>query len=142
MLTLKEVRDKANEILAPIWRAIQDRQAAYYAAHGCYWQGFITHSAIPADGVDVAPDRLLLHPTDQRETWVDVGLELPNIPFAIKVDVYKGPNITEEFPTGEGYSATVYVRYQGTLYSRTAQHGPEIWRVEEWREVTEESVRA
>lgn len=130
MATLQEIKARADQVLTQIWREIQERQVVYAANHGGrYFQGLITHTVTPADGVDVAPDCLLVTPTDQPERWIDFGLELPAIPFSIQLDVYDGP-------LGKGYVVTVQVKYQGVLYERAAQYGPETHRAFSWREVT------
>ncbi len=104
--------------------------------HGIYWQGLITHNLIPShtdlgDG-DSPPDLLHTRPHDVPLSWSALFPELAgiSIPFGLKIDEYVGPS-------GDGFVATVYVRYQDTLYARSQNLGPETWRTADWRRVEE-----
>lgn len=128
-----DVRETVNGILADLWPRIQAKQAAYYANHGHYWQGLWTHNVAPADGVTVAPNNLDASPTDQPISWrkfkADYRLTmLAKLPMAIRMDVYDGPR-------GKGYVATCRVGYNGKVYERAAQVGPETELAHGWQEV-------
>jgi hypothetical protein len=114
-------------------------QAGYFAAHGCYAQGLLTHSTPPADG-EVAPaDRLTAHPTDQPESWLALaqtyGLTFPNQPLAAaRVDTYVGrAGATEQ----HGYVIMVEVIIDGALYRRSINVGPQTYRTQPWQQVSE-----
>jgi len=124
MPTLNQVRTKVDNWAATAWTDfIVPRQELYFAAHGHYFQGLVTHTRIPsADLLVYHPelgDQLDLSPTDQPTTWNDMFPEV-DVPldFALKCDVYDGP-------LGSGYWVTLYVGYQGDVYKRVKGHGPE-----------------
>jgi hypothetical protein len=123
MPTLAQVRTAADNKLTTLWPNVQAREAAYFAAHGHYWQGIVTTDvdALPdnlATGtvLEMVPD-LTRKPSDQPTSWAGEGLALGSLPMALQIDVY-------EAPEGHGYVATVYVRYRGTTYYRSASVGP------------------
>lgn len=131
MPTLIEVRDTVNDWLAARWSIVTDRQAAYYATHRVYFQGLLTH-LIPPEYTAlltgaIAPSNLDANPTDQIYTWDDFMPELRDVelPCALRFDVYQGP-------LGDGYIATVFVAYNGYIYARSQNVGPETWRSVDW----------
>jgi hypothetical protein len=139
-LTLAEVRTKVDNWLAPRWQVVQDRQAAYFAANGRYWQGLRTHtfdleytSTVDAEA---QADALDSAPTDQIENWLAVFPEfgVTPIPAVLIVDVYDGP-------LGHGYVAQLWVKFNGNIYTRSAQVGPEDWRAAGWQQVTATAVQ-
>jgi hypothetical protein len=136
MATLAQLRTRVDAWLEDKWPTVVARQQNFFANRGRYWQGLITHSLIPAhtnavDG-DAIADRLNQSPTDQFENWVAVFPEwvIENLPCALKCDTYDGPQ-------GKGYCATIFIRYAGTLYSRSRNVGPESYRTEAWHVVDE-----
>lgn len=119
---LTEIRDRVNSEFAPVWNAIQNRQEQYYAANGEYWQGLMTHRNVPEHTIDTdgdgIPDALDRKPSDGKQTWRQFLPEINvSIPYAIKVDTYSAPE-------GDGYVATVRLRYGGDTYERSMSHGP------------------
>lgn len=138
MATLAQLRTRVDNWLTARWPTVVARQQNYFANRGHYWQGLLTHTIIPAhtsgaDGDSIA-DRLSTQLHDQFSDWKAVFPEWDgaSIPAALKVDVY-------ETPDGKGWCATLYVRYNGTLYSRAQNVGPESQRTYGWRIETEES---
>jgi hypothetical protein len=136
MATLLQLRTRVDAWLADKWPTVVARQDNYLANRGHYWQGLLTHTIVPThtnsvDG-DAVPDRLVVHPTDVFEDWKTAFPEWDgvNIPAALKIDVYDGPQ-------GKGWCATIYIRYNGTLYSRSRNVGPESERTEAWHVVDE-----
>src|SRR3989304_6835515 len=108
---------------------LQTFQSDYASLHnGRYYQALLSHSAVPADGLETNVDRLSFRPTDQAE---DLSLlfaltALPDhAPFAFRVDVYAGPN-------GAGYMVIAQSRIAGQLWERTLNAGPEPWREQGW----------
>lgn len=119
-LTLAEVRTKVDSWLAARWSGVVDRQESYAASHGGrYWQGLRTHVIeveYPDGGdVDVVGDNLTAAPSDQAALF--------------SVHAYDGPQ-------GTGFVACVIVRYNGTMYWRCQNYGPETWRTFSWRILT------
>jgi hypothetical protein len=130
---LSQTRTRIDTWLVNRWPTITNRQALYLANNGRYWQGLITHSAVPAHTTTVtnnaAPDRWTFKPTDVDLNWADAfpgGWSNEAVSAAIKFDVYAGPQ-------GQGWIGTIFVRFNGTLYDRAANWGPETWRTYGWR---------
>jgi len=134
--TLAQLRTRVDAWLADKWPIVVSRQETYFGNHGRYWQGLLTHTNIPAHTTasdsDSVADRLTTTPNDQTETWLNVFAEwqLEAFPAAVKVDAYDGPD-------GKGFVATIFIRHNGTLYSRSQAVGPETWATRAWRVVTE-----
>lgn len=97
-------------------------QVAYAAAHaGRFFQGLATHSAIPQDGAEVAPDGLDTRPAYQAETWRDLfGLTFPNtLPFSLECHQYVNQ-------AGQrGYFVVIRARVQGVTWRRSRGIGAE-----------------
>jgi hypothetical protein len=145
------VKDRVNTFLAGKWSALVDKQEFYYRPQiwtqnyidpeaeepipdgppvltqdgkgkGRYWQGLWSHT-IHIDQTDAldqdAPaDALTSSPTDQAEDWGEFGTAFDgNLPCRIRIDTYDGPS-------GQGWYATVQVRYMGTIYQRSKGYGP------------------
>lgn len=138
MATQAQVRTRVDAWLADKWPTLVARQQNFFANKGRYWQGLKTHTIDPAhtngaDG-DAAPDRLDANPSDEFENWRNVfpSWDGSPLPCALQVDTYSGPS-------GVGWVATVFIRYNGTLYSRSQNVGPETYRTEPWHIVNEGS---
>lgn len=132
MATLAQLRTRVNTFLSNHWPTFVARQENYFQNRGRYWQGLLTHTIVPnhtnaAEGDSIA-DRLRINPTDQFEDWIAAFPEWDgvSIPAALKCDVYDGPR-------GKGYCVTLYIYYNGTLYSRAQNVGPESERTYDWR---------
>lgn len=135
-MTLNQVRTTVDNWLADKWSIVQTRQSSSLINRGMYWQGLITHTVIPVfttlTNGDSIPDRVIIKPSDELYTWNDIMPEWVGtlLPCAFVMNVYDGPQ-------GKGYVGTVYVRYNGTLYSRSRNVGPETSRNVAWHVVTE-----
>lgn len=100
-----------------IWPEIGDRQLIYYFSHGTPWQGLVTHSVIPADGVIANADRLLLHPTDSTVNWLDFYPSFPLASrYALRVDTYQGEG-------GRGFVAHLFIYIGADLWHRAIDYG-------------------
>ena|SRR5688572_18974849 len=106
---------------------IRERQHVYRAMNGRYWQGVISHSIIPKDGL---PGVLALdNKATDEDNWTDFGLVLPPaIECALRVDTYSGV-------LGDGYTVTAIVGFNGDTYQRIANVGPERERATGWQKV-------
>ena len=168
MPTLGQVRDRVDDKLANVvWPLIVTRQDRYkngvidhwedeegntvpegdplavtpiYSVqpHGNYFQGLRTHSIEPAHVTatfaDTVPTELDGNPSDQPVTWTSFIPEInTSLPAAFVSDVYHGPQ-------GQGFVISVYARYNGTLYSRSQNSGPETWRTVGWHSVDETPI--
>ena len=137
-MSLATVRNRINDWLTPRWSWLADKQDAYLAANGRYFQGLWTHTAevgqTDALTGDTIPDNLTSHPTDQSHTWQDAvgnALDALPLPARLRLDVYDGPQ-------GKGWSATLQVRYNGNTHERTKGVGPES-RDNDWHSVETEA---
>ena len=169
MPTLGQVRDRVDDKLANVvWPLIVAKQDVYkngvwteeevedtdpesptfgemvtvrtytVQPHGNYWQGLRTHAIEPAHVTagysDTTPTELGGSPSDQPVTWTSFIPEINvSLPAAFVIDVYHGPQ-------GQGFVASVFARYNGTLYSRSQNSGPETWRTVGWHSVDELGV--
>lgn len=131
-MSLASVSQRIDDWLTPKWSNLVNKQDDYFTAHGRYFQGLWTHAneiiQTDANDGDQLPDRLLNTPTDQRHTWIDfiaTALTTLQFPARLRMDVYDGPR-------GKGWSATLQVRYEGTLYEKTQQVGLETYRTHDW----------
>lgn len=132
--TLASTRTAVNNWLTNNWPAVSSKQAAYLTNHGRYWQGLLTCTStngIPnfttaADGSGVM-DNLASKPYYQSESISDIfaGFVGIGLPCAFLCDQYDGP-------LGLGYVVTVFVRFNGTIYTRSHNTGPETWREADW----------
>lgn len=114
-VTLQQVKDKIDPILATLATNIDARQATYFATNGEYWQGGWSHTTQPTDGTDTSPDALNQIPTNMTLKWnqILVGAEWPaQLPMRIRADVYNNGTW--------GYYLTVQVRLlNGNLWERS-----------------------
>ena len=132
MATLAQLRIRVDAWLADKWPTVVARQQNYFTNRGHYWQGLKTHTIDPAhtngsDG-DSAPDRLNSNPTDQFENWSNVFPEWDGVPIpcALQVDTYGVAQRNEDGSVTvlQGWVATIWIRYNGVLYSRSQNVGP------------------
>ena len=127
MATLKQVRNKADAKLVQFWQTLANKQSAYFAKHGKYFQLLVTggkgvESGEEHDFIKRVPDDEP-HAVDVDFPWTD------NLPFQIQVDEWVGED--------KGYSATVTVEWNGRTFTRTRNNKQEDTG---WVEVTEELV--
>lgn len=135
MPTLIQVRDRVNTWLATNFPALVTRQETFFANNGRYFQGLLTHN-VPVDhGADsdlefgdTAPTETARTPSDFNVSWANYLPALVNLPFpaALRVDVYENTD-------GWGWSASVFIRINGTIYTRTQNGaGTETNRTQGW----------
>lgn len=117
-MSLASTQAAIDTAMSTLLANIDSAQATYYASHGRYWQGLISHLTIP-NGSSVAANNLSATPTDQVVTWdTFMGVNKPGtIPASITVDVY-------QTQTGAwGYVKRVLFVYQGAIYSTATDSG-------------------
>jgi hypothetical protein len=137
--TLNQVRTKVDDWLTTRWPIFRDRQIAYQLANGKYWQGKRTHTAelLYTGTVDAEAiaNNLTSSPTDQAATWISIIPEWAGIllPALFICDAYNGPS-------GMGFVLSIWVRHNGTIYSRAQNYalvggltGGEAWRTYAWQ---------
>lgn len=131
--TLASTRLKVDTWLTNIWPTITSKQDTYLSTHGRYWQGHLafTLANIPnftgAQDGDAIPDNLNSRPHYQSETIADLFPTLVGntIPAAFLCTQYLGPH-------GPGYCVTIFVKFNGTVYTRSRNVGFDAWRTQDW----------
>lgn len=118
-MTLAQLRDKADARLATFWTALVNKEQAYFAKHGKYFQLLVTPEASVVDGVDSS--FTVRHPSDEVHV-VDVDFAWADkIPFQIRVDEWVGED--------KGFTATATVelpdgrKFQRSRNSRNEDSG-------------------
>lgn len=125
MATPAQIQATIDADYAVFGNSIATAQATYFAAHGRYWQGLVTHSVIPADGASVAANQLLLKPSYEAQGWFVLGVAVLNKPYALEIHQYHGPGYF-------GFMAILYVTIAGNLWVRMKDSGPEPYRTQGW----------
>jgi hypothetical protein len=112
-----------------IWPVIMERQSQYFEMTGAYFQGVPTHDDPPADGYTEIPDNFTESLSDQPYTWNDIHI-LPYEPigYSVAIDVYQGLS-------GWGYVARFSVTFDGIIYQRAINYGPESERSFQWQNI-------
>lgn len=97
---------------------IQTRQTTYKSLRGRYFQGLITHSVLPEDETEAAPDRLDAKPAGQLESWNDVFTNFPaTLPFAIEIHTYN------DRKGNEGYIIVITLHINNRRWKRRHAFG-------------------
>lgn len=128
---LTQTQARANSFINNALPTVIERQDAYLALHGRYWQGLLTHDVPPshtnAADNDSKPNRFNNKPTDQVETWSDIFPEWSdlNFPASVAFEPYDGPQ-------GKGWVAQIFMIFNSILYIKTINHGPETYRQFDW----------
>jgi hypothetical protein len=132
--TLASARAKVDTWLTNNFPLVISKQNTYLANNGRYWQGLLSctgTNAIPnfttaADG-DAVQDNMASKPYYEAEIIADIFPTLVGVslPAAFQCDQYVGP-------LGVGYVVTVWVRFNGAIFTRSHNVGPETWREAAW----------
>jgi hypothetical protein len=137
-----EIQKYINAWLTEYQPQIEAVQTQYLKDTGVYWQGLATHSELakpaysesdktqPITDKEFAADCLQCKPTDRlsEPSWNDL---FPNVvdklPAELSIDVYEGPS-------GQGYVINLSYCVEQVCYRKSAQVGPEVWRLTDWTE--------
>jgi hypothetical protein len=91
---LRVRKDKVDANITARWESLVLMQEGYASSHGRrFFQGIKTHDTPVTDG-DARQPNMDRKPTDQSETWRDVGaapLFPPGMDASVAIDVYDGP---------------------------------------------------
>lgn len=138
-LTLGQVRDAADARLTTLWvNVIRPGELAWFAERGVYGQCLHTQNIPDTAAADAVVAELIpvtdvrIHDSNRescRDIFGAVNINV-SLPFAIAVHVYDGPS-------GKGFVGAIWVKFNGTLYTKAKNYGPETWRTHDWEEVTE-----
>jgi hypothetical protein len=110
-MTLLELKQKADPILADFWVALKAKQEAYFVKHGKYFQLLVSPTTEVIDGIDSA--FIVRKPSDEK-FLVDVDFAwATKIPFQIEVHEWVGAG------DDKGYMAIVTVKVGEDIYQRT-----------------------
>lgn len=125
-MTPQELRTEIDSRLNAQLQMIATKQEQFKGVYGIYFQLMPTHSVIPADGEERAPDQTGNKPHYQALSGADMGGVPEQAMSSTKIDAYQGP-------LGQGYAITSSVTLEGDLWERTINVGPESWRNADWK---------
>jgi len=110
------VRADANSYLDDMVTNIATKQTDYHTANSEYWQGLPTHSVIPVDDSDNAPDQLGGSVTGHT-SWTTFGVTVPGVSnISFRVNAYISP-------IGEGYQVVGEIVLGTDTYTRGVNVG-------------------
>lgn len=125
-MTLQELQQEIDRRFELQKLYIQSVQSGYFESRSRYFQGLSTHSAIPADGQELAPDLGLEKPIDQAETWLDVGQLPAQMLSQMEINVYHSQQ-------GHGYFVVLRFQYGNDIWEKSINFGPEESFGHDWR---------
>lgn len=135
MATLLQVRNYVDQKLSDLWDYADARQTIYASNHGRYWQGLLLNRNL-RNHLPVDPT-VLEDPTEDDEVsgiagshevgWKAALPALPaSLPCAFQADEFLSPS-------GIGWTLTVWVKYNGTIYTRSrTRHEDDSLTTEPW----------
>jgi hypothetical protein len=111
--------DQIDAVASDLFSGVVAQQAAYYSAHGEYYQMLWTHSEPPAAAT--APDSLEERPTDQPASPIQ---GLPAVMRSrMRIDTYGKP---------DGWTITLEAVIDGEVWQRSIDCGVDASRSSEW----------
>jgi len=127
-MTLAELKDKADAKLVQFWQLLTEKQNAYFAKHGKYFQLLVSPTDSVVDGAD--SDFTVRHPSDEP---FQVDVDFPwtdKVPFQIQVDEwgsvpdygYKA-TVTAELPNGDVYKRSRNSRNEDSGWYKYIEYG-------------------
>jgi hypothetical protein len=118
MPTLEETRATIKAAIDSYWDAIAAAQQSRLANKGTYLQRIRTHSTVPQDGIQSAPDQLENTPSDESETGQEYFTFPAQTYTAITINVSDGP-------TGKTFTCIFEFDWSETgMRQRKVIHGP------------------
>ena len=128
-MTPEEIRDAVDAQYDSFAATIDTNQDDYIklSTNRGYFQGLRTHSTIPADGTETAPDRIRPgdRPTDQTAPWPQ-DIFPARMSGALTINTYEGDS-------GIGEVRMLAVEIEGDYWQRDINRGPDRTRDKAWR---------
>lgn len=113
-------------LLGKTFPSVDQFQKDHFAKFGAYAQVLPLYTNTPADGIAELPTDLEAKPTDGvkgADLWTAIGEQA--YPANLHIDVYDGPS-------GLGYVLVVQAKFNGQLWQREINVGPEDYRNSDW----------
>lgn len=127
-MTLEEVKQTIDARLAELSGYIEMKQSECIEVFGRYFQALPTHTALPVGGEITPADNLGAQPTDQPFGWNDVGGYPLTEPIASTcINTYCAP-------AGMGFVVELSFIYDGVVWLKAVNFGPEQERGHDWLE--------
>ena len=149
MATLTATRNRIDAFVDAKLEGIHDAQSDFHAANGRHWQGLPTHDRVElpshSGGDD---DKAAAHPnrkpSGESHDWTGIlsilNPHLPEsvltgikLPASLQVSTYGGPD-------GDGYVLSAEFDWDGVVWRRDWNTGPETYRDHDWRTLLEADV--
>ena len=119
MASLAQIRNKANTKLAEFWPTLVEKQQAYLAKHGRYFQLLVTNTSVDGADVDFVR-RLPLY--EENGADIDTGF-FGQLPFVLEVH-----------QNGDkGFTTIARVQVNGKTYQRIHSYAEGI--TENWHQI-------
>jgi len=133
---LSSVQASVDAQISTLMTSLTVQQTTYKAVRGKFFQGLTsaTDASLP-NNTDVSllqtvPQSLNTAPTDQAETWNQIGIIIPGtISCSMTVNNYGGPQ-------GQGWVMIARFRHSNLIYSKSTNSGPEAYRDSAWTQVS------
>lgn len=123
-------KKRLNNAINTFIAQLQTKQDAYYATHNRYWQGVVNPVDAPSEEVLSTPDQN--RKASDVESWDGFGIQLPQLPFSVSVDVYQNLR-------GWGYFCTFTTKQGEEIYKKTRNFGNEDrevdWSLQDTRQL-------
>lgn len=118
------LKTKVEKIITDLRDNIAAKQTAYFTANGEYWQGILTPTTIPKDGIQGSIDKT--KKATDHNSWGDFGVTVPaTSECSIAIAAYSGPS-------GKGYLVEGVVEETKIKYSRCLNVGPDTALEKDW----------
>lgn len=123
--TEQQIKAKGDVIIAGVLAKLATFQGNYLAANGRYWQGIFVLPRVPVNGEELPPD-LTKKAGGHKDSWADRGFSfVGDLPVNVAVNEYTSAKVP-------GYFVECTFRFDGKVWSKTRNVGPETSFEREW----------